>query len=184
MRATAADPAGFYEAHQAWPGETSGAIAGYLRSALARRPPRKCLFLGAATGVNDVLPFARRADPADRIIGSDVVPAYLDALRERAAREGLRRVEVRAIDIRRGLEALGTFDLVALFFVIHRVAEWREVAGPRAGIPSRASSVGTSSFCRSPSSRRSRALPSGPSGSSWWGSFGPRGRAISPGRSG
>lgn len=151
MRATAADPAaadpaGFYEAHQAWPAETAAAIAGHLLSTLARRPPRKCLFLGAATGVNDVLPFARRADPADRIVGSDVVPAYLDALRDRAAAEGLRQVEVRAVDIRRGLEALGTFDLVALFFVIHRVAEWREVAGPLAGLVGRGGSLFVTEF--------------------------------------
>lgn len=146
VAARAADPAGFYELHQAWPGETAAAIAEYLHAALGRRPPRRCLFLGAATGVNDVLPFARRADPADRIVGSDVVPAYLDALRERAAAEGLRQVEVRAVDSRRGLEALGTFDLVTLFFVIHRVPEWREVAGPLAGLVGEGGSLWVSEF--------------------------------------
>lgn len=146
VAARAADPAGFYEIHQAWPGETAAAIAEYLHGALDRRPPRRCLFLGAATGVNDVLPFARRADPADRIVGSDILPAYLETLRDRAAREGLRHVEVRTVDVRRDLGALGTFDLVALFFVIHRVPEWREVAGPLAGLVGEAGSLFVSEF--------------------------------------
>jgi predicted O-methyltransferase YrrM len=144
--APAADPAGAYEAYQAWPEETASAAAACLHAAVRRPPPRRCLFLGTATGVNDVLPFARRADPADRIVAGDIVPACLDRLRERAAREGLRNVEVRVLDVRRDLEGQGTFDLVTLFFVIHRIAEWRAVAAPLAGCVAEGGSLFVTEF--------------------------------------
>lgn len=127
MTLGADDPALFYEVHQAWPAETASAVARYLHSTLTGRPPRRCLFLGAATGVNDVLPFARLADRTDRLLASDVVPAYLERLRSRAATEALRNVDVRRVDIREDLGALGTFELVTLFFVIHRLERWEEV---------------------------------------------------------
>ncbi len=124
------DPAHFYEVHQEWPSDVTKAIAEYLHSTLPKPAPRKCLFLGSATGVNDVLPFARLADPSDRVLGSDVVPAYLDRLRGHALREGLMNVEVRPVDIRTGLEALGSFDLTTLFFVIHRLDNWQGIVVP------------------------------------------------------
>ena len=126
------DPGLFYETHQAWPPETRASVARYLLSTLPGPPPRRCLFLGAGTGVNDVLPFARIAAPADRLLASDVVPGYLERLGEHAARAGLRNVEVRLIDIRRDLGRLETFDLATLFFVIHRLDRWEEVLEPLA----------------------------------------------------
>lgn len=140
------DPANFYEVHQAWPPEVTGAVAEHLYSTLPKPAPRKCLFLGAATGVNDVLPFARLADPTDRVLGSDVVLEYLECLRDHALREGLQNVEVRPIDIRAGLEALGTFDLVTLFFVLHRLLDWRGVVAPLAGLVGDGGSLFVSEF--------------------------------------
>jgi SAM-dependent methyltransferase len=124
-----ADLAGFYELHQEWPRDVGRALAEHLLSALGP-PPRRCLFLGSATGVNDVLPFARLADPRDMIVGSDVEPAYLDRLAEHARREGLQNVVVRRLDVRKDLADLETFDLVTLFFVIHRLSDWQDVVPP------------------------------------------------------
>lgn len=126
------DPGLFYEAHQAWPAGTSFSVARYLLSTLPGPPPRRCLFLGAGTGVNDVLPFARVADPSDRVLASDVVPGYLERLGEHADRAELRNVEIRLIDVRSDLGRLETFDLVTLFFVIHRLDRWEEVLEPLA----------------------------------------------------
>ena len=121
-----------YEAHQEWPGGVKSALAAHLLSGLLP-PPRRCLFLGAASGVNDALPFARTAGPGIRVVGSDVETAHVDRLRERAEREGLRNVEARVIDLREELGALGTFDLVTLLFVVHRLERWHAVIDPLAG---------------------------------------------------
>ena len=128
-----ADLSGFYELHQEWPREVGRAVAGYLLSGLGPSP-RRCLFLGSATGVNDVLPFARLADLRDRVVGSDVEPAYLNRLAEHARREGLQNVEVRRLDVRKDLVDLETFDLVTLFFVIHRLSDWQGVVAPLVGL--------------------------------------------------
>lgn len=122
-------PADFYERHQGWPAALRRRVARHLRGALGPSP-RRCLFLGAATGVNDAIPFARLAGPRDRVIASDVEPDYLGRLREAAG--GLGNLGVRRIDVTRDLGDLGPHDLVALFFVIHRVGGWRGVV---AGIP-------------------------------------------------
>ena len=124
-----ADLAGFYELHQEWPRELGRAVAEHLLSALGP-PPRRCIFLGSATGVNDVLPFARLADLRDRVVGSDVEPAYLNRLAEHARREDLQNIEVRPLDVRKDLADLGTFDLVTLFFVVHRLSDWQDVVAP------------------------------------------------------
>ena len=121
------DAARIYESHQAWPPEVAGAVAERLRAALGPPPPRDCLFLGAATGVNDVLPFARRADPEDRVWGTDVSADCLERMRAHAAREGLANVRVRAVDLRSDLDGLGRFDLTACLFVLHRLDDWRAV---------------------------------------------------------
>lgn len=140
------DPARFYEIHQEWPDEVKRGIAEYLRSNLASAAPRACLFFGAATGVNDVLPFARVADPRDRIVGSDVVEAYLDRLRAQAQREGLSNLQARAIDVRMDLPEQGSFDLVSLFFVIHRLDDWRSVVPSLAKIVGHGGSLYVSEF--------------------------------------
>jgi SAM-dependent methyltransferase len=116
----------FYERHQEWPSATKRAIAEHLL-ATAGASPRVCLFLGAATGVNDAVPFARAADPGDRIIAGDVDEDCLARLREVIAAERFDNVESRRIDIRTDLADLDTFDLVTLLFVIHRLADWRPV---------------------------------------------------------
>lgn len=126
MNTTGPDRARFYEVHQEWPPETKRAIAEHLLSATGE-VPRSCLFLGAATGVNDALPFARAADRRDRIVAGDVDEEYLARLREHAAAEKLDNIEARRIDIRTDLANLGTFDLVAILFVIHRLSDWRPV---------------------------------------------------------
>lgn len=128
--AEAADAARVYEEHQAWPAEVTDAVARHFLSALPKAPPRRCLFLGAATGANDALPFARVADPSDRILAGDIDPAFLDRLRERARGEGLGNVEARLLDIKADHAALGRFDLVTLLFVIHRVSSWERVVEP------------------------------------------------------
>lgn len=115
-----------YDRYQKWPARVSGAVAEHLLC-LAGPPPRTCLFLGAATGSNDVFPFARRADPSDRILASDVSPGFVEALGRRARAEGATNVSARRIDITTDLEDLPRFTLVTLFFVIHRLAEWRPV---------------------------------------------------------
>jgi hypothetical protein len=109
-----------YDARHAWPADVADAVALHL---LAETPgARSALFLGAATGVNDALPFARLA-PELRVIASDVDPDFLRVLSERAPAN----VEVRRIDARR-MEDVEPADLVALFFVAHRIPEWRELA--------------------------------------------------------
>jgi SAM-dependent methyltransferase len=141
----AADPAHFCEAHQEWPPEVKLALATHLISA-AGPVPRRCLFLGAGTGVNDALPFARLADPRDKILASDVEPAYLDRLRELAQAQGLRNVEARRIDIGKDLANLGAFDLVTLLFVIHRLADWQPVVPHLAALVAPAGSLYLSEF--------------------------------------
>ncbi len=125
--------ADFYELHQEWPRDVGRAVAEHLLSALGP-PPRRCLFLGSATGVNDVIPFARLADRRDRVVGSDVEQAYVDRLAERTRREGLQNVVVRRLDVRNDLADLETFDLVTLFFVIHRLSDWQSVVAPLVGL--------------------------------------------------
>jgi SAM-dependent methyltransferase len=118
----APDRADFYERNQAWPPEVAGAVAAWLRE--SSPGPVRAAFLGCATGVNDALPFARLAVPGDRILASDVDPDCLERLRA----AGLANVEVRRVDVARDLPSLGTFDLAALFFVIHRIADWPAAA--------------------------------------------------------
>ena len=115
-----------YEEHQAWPSEVTGAAARYFLSTLPGSP-RRCLFLGAATGANDALPFARIADPRDRILAGDIESGFLDRLRARAADEGIRNVEARLLDVTTDLSPLGEFDLITLLFVIHRLKSWESV---------------------------------------------------------
>lgn len=125
------DLAAFYEEHQAWPPRVARSVARWLRARLGGGP-REALFLGSATGVNDALPFAREAGPGDRVVSSDIEPAYLRELRRRARREA--RLEVCRVDITEDLSGQGTFDLVALFFVIHRIGPWRAAARRVAGL--------------------------------------------------
>lgn len=139
------DPADFYELHQEWPAEVGRAVAEHLLSGLGP-PPRRCLFLGSATGVNDVIPFGRLADPGDRIVGSDVEPAYLDRLEEHTRREGLQNVVVRRLDVRKDLADLEPFDLVTLLFVIHRVSDWQGVVAPLVGLVGPRGSLYVSEF--------------------------------------
>src|SRR5207249_1294951 len=68
-------------------------------------------------------------------------PAYLDRLEERSRREGLQSVVVRRLDVRKDLADLGTFDLVTLLFVVHRLTDWQDVVaslvslvGPRGSL--------------------------------------------------
>lgn len=118
-----------YEENQAWPVEVTKALSRYFLAAL-KAPPRRSLFLGSATGVNDALPFARVADPADRILAGDIEPAYLDRLRNQSAKERLGNVEARHLDVTTDLSDLGEFDLVTLLFVIHRLQSWEAVIPP------------------------------------------------------
>lgn len=122
----ALDLPGAYEEFQAWPPELTEGLARHVLSSL-REPPRQCLVLGAATGVNDALPLARLADPGDRILAGDVEPSFLARLHDRALAEGLRNVEAQRIDITEDLSPLGRFDLVTLLFVIHRLKNWESV---------------------------------------------------------
>ena len=140
-----ADLADFYEFHQEWPREVGRAVAEHLHSALGP-PPRRCLFLGSATGVNDVLPFARLADLRDRIVASDLEPSYLDRLMEHTRREGIQNVMVRRLDVREDLAGLETFDLVSLFFVIHRLSDWRSVVASLVGLVGSRGSLYVSEF--------------------------------------
>jgi ubiquinone/menaquinone biosynthesis C-methylase UbiE len=96
--------------------------------------------------VNDVIPFARLADLRDRVVGSDLEPAYLDRLAEHARREGLQNVTVRRLDVRKDLADLGTFDLVTLFFVIHRLSDWQSVVAPLVGLVGPRGSLYVSEF--------------------------------------
>jgi ubiquinone/menaquinone biosynthesis C-methylase UbiE len=137
--------ASFYELHQEWPREVGQPLAEHLLSALGP-PPRHCLFLGSATGVNDVVPFARLADLRDRVVGSDLEPAYLDRLAEHARRERLQNVVVRGLDVRKDLADLGSFDLVTLFFVIHRLSDWQSVVAPLVGLVGPRGSLYVSEF--------------------------------------
>lgn len=137
--------AGFYEAHQEWPPEVKQALAAHLVSE-ARPSPRRCLFLGVGTGVNDVLPFARVADRRDRLLASDIEPAYLARLQELAEAEGLDNVEPRRMDIRTDLANLGTFDVVTLLFVIHRIHDWRPVVPRLAALVAPGGSLYLSEF--------------------------------------
>jgi SAM-dependent methyltransferase len=134
-----------YEANQEWPDTVKRALAAHLLSSL-RPPPARCLFLGAATGVNDALPFAGIAGPGISVVGSDIEPRFLDRLRERAERERLRNVEARRIDLCEDLGTLGAFDLVTLLFVIHRLAEWRPVVQPLADLVAPGGSLHVSEF--------------------------------------
>lgn len=137
--------ADFYELHQEWPRDVGRAVAEHLLSGLGP-PPRRCLFLGSATGVNDVIPFARLADLGDRVVGTDVEPAYLDRLAEHTRREGLQNVVVRRLDVRKDLADLETFDLVTLFFVIHRLSDWQGIVAPLIGLVGPRGSLYVSEF--------------------------------------
>lgn len=108
-----------YDARHAWPSEAAEAVARRLRQ--ENPGARNALFLGCATGTNDALPFARLA-PDVRVVASDIEPIFLRAIAERAPAN----VEVRQIDAR-ALEDVEPADLVALFFVAHRIPEWREL---------------------------------------------------------
>jgi SAM-dependent methyltransferase len=112
-----------YEEYQGWPAEVTDGVARYFLSALPEGRGR-CLVLGCATGVNDVLPLARAAGPARRILAGDLEPAFLERLQERILTEGLSTVESQVVDITRDLSPLGSFDLVSLLFVIHRLSSW------------------------------------------------------------
>jgi ubiquinone/menaquinone biosynthesis C-methylase UbiE len=83
--------------------------------------------MGCATGVNDVLPFARRAPRGTRILAGDIDDSCLLRLREHTRREHLSNIELRRLDINENLSSLGTFDLITLFFVIHRLSSWKSV---------------------------------------------------------
>jgi SAM-dependent methyltransferase len=111
-----------YEEYQSWPAEVTDGVARYLNSGR----PGSCLVLGCATGVNDALPLARVAGRGCRIVAGDLEPAFLERLQERVISEGLSTVEARQIDLTGDLSGLGTFDAVALLFVIHRIAAWEE----------------------------------------------------------
>ena len=119
------DVAAFYERHQEWPAPVADRVARHLRD--SKPDVRRAAFLGCATGVNDVLPYARLTREG-RILAGDIDPSFLSRLEERVRAEGLARVSPRRVDILQDLPTLGSHDLVALFFVIHRIAEWRQVA--------------------------------------------------------
>jgi len=115
-----------YEEYQGWPSEVTEGVARYFASALPRGRAR-CLVLGCATGVNDALPLARIARPSQSITAGDLEPAFLERLQERVIAEGLSVVNAQVIDITGDLSPLGSFDLVSLLFVIHRVRPWEPV---------------------------------------------------------
>lgn len=115
-----------YEEYQAWPPEVAEAVARHFVSTLAPGP-RRCLVLGCATGVNDALPLARQLAGGDRIVAGDVEAPFLDRLRERAASEGLTAIDARRLDVTEDLSTLGSFGLVSLLFVIHRLEDWEGV---------------------------------------------------------
>ena len=118
------DIARAYEENQAWPPEVAEAVARHFLSSI-QEAPRRCLFLGTATGVNDARPFARIAGAGDRILAGDLEPAFVDRLRARAKEEGLGNLDGRILDVTQDLSALGEFDLVTLLFVIHRLKDWK-----------------------------------------------------------
>ena len=119
-----------YEEYQAWPPEVAEGVAWFLRSGL----PRRGLVLGCATGVNDVLPLARVAGAGCRIVAGDVEPAFLERLQERVLSEGFSNIEARVIDVTKDLSPLGSFDLVSLLFVIHRLNPWEPVVDRVCGL--------------------------------------------------
>ena len=115
-----------YEEYQGWPAEVTEGVARYFLSALPEGRGR-CLVLGCATGVNDVLPLARAAGPGRAITAVDLEPAFLERLQERRGDEALSSVEARVLDVTGDLSSLGSFDLVSLLFVIHRLNPWEPV---------------------------------------------------------
>lgn len=115
-----------YERYQGWPAEVAEGLARHGLSVLEGAAPR-CLVLGTGTGINDTLPLARRAGPSSRIVAGDIDASCLERLRGHVAAEGLGHVEVRRLDISEDLSSLGHFDLVTLFFVIHRLESWEGV---------------------------------------------------------
>jgi len=122
-----------YEKYQAWPPQVAEAVALHLASALPEEGGR-CLVLGCATGVNDALPLARVAGPSRRIVAGDLEPAFLERLQERILSEGRSSVEPRALDVTTDLSPLGTFDVVSLLFVIHRLSPWEPVVDRICGL--------------------------------------------------
>jgi hypothetical protein len=104
------------------------------------------LFLGTATGANDALPFASAADPSDFIIASDIDADYLARLASVANTRGLKNVVPRRIDIQTDLDELGHFDVVTLFFVIHRCNDWERVVRRLPALVSPAGSLYLSEF--------------------------------------
>jgi SAM-dependent methyltransferase len=133
--------AAFYEAHQDWCPEAAGAIAAHLRASAPGA--RAAVFLGCASGVNDALPFARRA-PDVRVLASDVEPGYLRALAARA--EGMSNLRIRKIDVTADLGALEPADLVAIFFVVHRLPSWEDIVPPLARLVAPGGRLFTSEF--------------------------------------
>jgi SAM-dependent methyltransferase len=133
VTARAPDAPELYEEYQAWPREMADAVARHVWSALPG-DARRCLVLGCATGVNDALPLARCGMPRDRIVAGDVEPKFLERLRDRAVAEGFGRIETRCLDVTRDLSSLGSFDLVSLLFVIHRLPSWEPVIDRLCGL--------------------------------------------------
>ncbi len=145
MAGRALDRAEFYEAHQEWPPSVKRSIAEHLLMA-APNAPRRCLFLGTATGINDAVPFATVADPDDQIIASDIDPDYLARLSKVVRQRGLNSVVPRRIDIQKDLGDLGTFDVVTLLFVIHRLDDWEPVVRELPALVSTSGSLYLSEF--------------------------------------
>jgi SAM-dependent methyltransferase len=117
------DSAEEYERNQRWPRPVRAAIVDFLMDGLSESA--RCLILGCATGVNDAVPLARRAPSSIRVVAGDIEPRYLSRLRRYRADLRLANLRVARLDITKDLSHLGTFNLVCLFFVIHRVRNWR-----------------------------------------------------------
>ncbi len=115
-----------YERYQGWPAGVAEELARHGLSLLQGPSPR-CLILGTGTGINDTLPLARLAGPEVRIVAGDIDASCLARLRDHAGSERLANIEVRRLDINEDLSSLGTFDLVTLLFVIHRLQSWEGV---------------------------------------------------------
>ena len=113
-----------YEKHQRWPDVVTKKIARHFLHPL-RPSPRRFLFLGTATGLNDALPVARISDPRDRILAVDIEDRFLQRLRDHGRAEGLANVNALKRDVTEDLSVLGKFDLVTLLFVIHRLKNWK-----------------------------------------------------------
>jgi SAM-dependent methyltransferase len=78
------------------------------------------------------------------IVASDVDPELLATLREHAAR--FDNLRVKRLDITRDLRGLGAFDMVVMFFVIHRLERWRPVLSPLVRLVGKGGSLYVSEF--------------------------------------